>query len=141
MGYKMVTFWLTLDDLERSNAPSIHLKLSSIEVVVVKSIVTIGHLQQIIYGLQDGDWVDLGCRLNKNAQIILNYEAKYSFVETKIEKKFLLPQLSKRKILYIECNNYGMYFLISAILIMPFGRCLPTVIQENTSKCCSIFQR
>ncbi len=40
----MVTFWLTLDDLERSKHFSIHLKLSSIEVVVVKSIVTIGHL-------------------------------------------------------------------------------------------------
>ncbi len=40
---------------------SVHFKLSSIEVVVVKSIVTIGHLEQIIYGLQDGDLlVDLG---------------------------------------------------------------------------------
>ncbi len=52
MGYKMVTFWLTLKGQMHF---SIHLKLSSIEVVVVKSIVTIGHLKQIIYGLQDGD--------------------------------------------------------------------------------------
>ncbi len=32
-----------------------HLKLPSIEDVVVKSVVTIEHLYQIKYGLQDGD--------------------------------------------------------------------------------------
>ncbi len=45
MGYKMVTFWLTLDNLERSNALIVKaLKLPSIEDVVVKSVVTIEHL-------------------------------------------------------------------------------------------------